>query len=301
MPIYLPPISRRQFLAGTLAAGASLPLANFATGGESPRELNPAHYLLLSDVHVGAHFKDKKHDVRPAEEYARAIEQILALRDRPRRVIAAGDYAISWGNEGSYRMFREQTSRLSAAGMSCHFAMGNHDTRRPFLDEFHAAAELIDPHAKGLHKYVYVMETAQANWFFLDSLHETDRNQGQLGQAQLEWLANALDARRNKPALIVGHHNPSLHSDLRDTAAFYEVIVPRGHVKAYIFGHTHRWGLERHEGIHMVNIPTVSAWKENDQPRGFLTALVHHDGMALALHVLGHEEAKHHDLTWRKG
>jgi 3',5'-cyclic AMP phosphodiesterase CpdA len=300
MPIYLPPISRRQFLAGALAAGASRPMGGFAEQGARLSASSPARYLLMSDVHVGAHFHDEKHGVKPDVLYSHAIDQILALAERPRHVIAAGDYAISEGNHGIYKMFHELTARFSAAGMSCRFALGNHDSRGPFLDVFRAASELTDPHARSLHKYVHVYETAAVNWFFLDSLHEKDRNQGQLGAAQLDWLAQALDARRDKPALVVGHHNPSLGSAIRDTAAFYEVIVRRRQVKAYIFGHTHRWNLGQVEGIHLVNVPTISAWKEDDQPRGFLTAELHRDGMRLALHTLGHHGRREHQLTWRK-
>jgi 3',5'-cyclic AMP phosphodiesterase CpdA len=218
----------------------------------------------------------------------------------PKRAIVTGDYAISWGNHADYKMLHESISRLSKAGMSCRFAMGNHDTRRPFMDEFPHARELADQEAKSLGKYVYVYETALANWFFLDSLHEGDRNLGVLGEAQLKWLAEALDARRDKPALVIGHHNPSLRSDLRDTAAFYEVIVPRKQVKAYIYGHTHCWGLAKHEGIHLVNVPTVSAWKDAEQPRGFLTADLHSNRMAVTLHTVGRKETKEHELAWRE-
>lgn len=301
MPIYVPPISRRQFLAGALAAGASMPLLSLGGEGESWEGGDSSEYLLISDVHIGPHLDSLKHNVRPGVEFSHAIEQILTLKKRPKRVIAAGDYAISHGDHGNYRMFHKLTSRLSEAGMSIRFAMGNHDTREPFFEAFRGAKNLIDRNAGALGKYVYVMETPRANWFFLDSLHERDRHQAQLGEAQLKWLAGALDARRDKPALIVGHHNPSLASSLRDTAAFYKVITPRKQVKAYVYGHTHCWNLAKHEGIHLVNVPTVAAWKDRDQPRGFLTANLHRDGMGLALHVLGHKERKEFDLNWRAG
>ncbi len=252
MPIYLPSISRRRFLAGALAAGVSLPLRSFGEEAERPESTRSSRDLFMSDVHVGAHHKDEKHGVKPAVEFSHAINHILGLNDRPKRAIVAGDYAISWGNHADYKTFRELTSRLSKAGMNCHFAIGNHDSRKPFLDEFPDARELIGPHAKTLGKYVYIMETSLANWFFLDSLHEKKRELGQLGESQLSWLAKSLDTRRDKPALIVGHHNPSLKSDLRDTAAFYDVITPRKQVKAYIYGHTHRWQLDKHEGIHLA-------------------------------------------------
>jgi 3',5'-cyclic-AMP phosphodiesterase len=300
MPIYVPPISRRQFLAGVLAAGASLPHWSFGDELDSSGSTRSPRYLFISDVHVGAHMKDEKHHVQPAIEYSRAIDQILALKERPRHIIAAGDYAISRGNPDNCKMFHKLTSRLSEAGMDCHFALGNHDSRKTFLDEFPGAKELIDPNARALGKLVYVLETPRANWFFLDSLHAHDINLGVLGEAQLNWLAAALDARRDKPALIVGHHDPLPHSDKRDTAAFYAVITRRRQVKAYIFGHTHAWGLAAHDGIHLVNIPTTAAWPKGEQSRGFLTATLHEHGMALKLHTLGHKKGEEHELTWRK-
>jgi 3',5'-cyclic-AMP phosphodiesterase len=36
------------------------------------------------------------------------------------------------------------------------------------------------------------------------------------------------------------------------------VLVPRRQVKAYVHGHTYRWGLEEHEGIHIVNTRAVA-------------------------------------------
>jgi 3',5'-cyclic-AMP phosphodiesterase len=301
MPIYLPPISRRQFLAGALAAGTALTHWPFGAEAEAGEGTLSSRYLLISDVHVGTHLRDKKHDVRPGVEFSDAIKQILGMSDRPKTVIAAGDYAMSHGNQGNCKMFYELMSRFSEAGLGCYFALGNHDSRRSFLDEFPRAKELIDPHGKALGRYVHVMETPLANWFFVDSLHENDRNLGVLGEPQLHWLAHALDARPDKPALVVGHHNPSLKSHLRDTAAFYDVITPRKQVKAYVYGHTHEWNLDKHEGIHLVNVPTVSAWKDDNQPRGFVAAELHRRGMALALHTLGHHEGKQYDLAWRKG
>jgi hypothetical protein len=49
-----------------------------------------------------------------------------------------------------------------------------------------------------------------------------------------------------------------------------------------------------------VNIPTIAAWKDDDQPRGFLTADLHDNGMKLTLHTLGHREGKEFGVTWRK-
>jgi 3',5'-cyclic AMP phosphodiesterase CpdA len=78
------------------------------------------------------------------------------------------------------------------------------------------------------------VETPHANWFLLDSLDQTNTKTGLglLGEAQLAWLAKALDARPDKPALLLAHHNPNpaallKNSRLANTEAFFKVIMPR--------------------------------------------------------------------------
>ena len=45
---------------------------------------------------------------------------------------------------------------------------------------------------------------------------------------QLEWLGKALDARADKPAVVLAHHNPdrlvNIHG-LTDTAKLFDVLV----------------------------------------------------------------------------
>ena len=49
MPIYLPPISRRRFLAGSVATAAGLLLADRLLAAHIP--IDPHRFALLSDVH----------------------------------------------------------------------------------------------------------------------------------------------------------------------------------------------------------------------------------------------------------
>lgn len=56
MPIYLPPISRRSFLAGSLAAGTGILLGHDACGAERKTDSN--RWVLISDTHIPAHCED---------------------------------------------------------------------------------------------------------------------------------------------------------------------------------------------------------------------------------------------------
>ena len=68
MPIYLPPISRRSFLAGSLAAGAGILLGRDVCGAE--RKTDPHRWVLISDTHIGTHREDSRHGVKTAETFA---------------------------------------------------------------------------------------------------------------------------------------------------------------------------------------------------------------------------------------
>jgi hypothetical protein len=43
-----------------------------------------------------------------------------------------------------------------------------------------------------------------------------------------------------------------------------------------------------------------AAWKDDDQPRGFLTADLHTSGMTVTLHAVGQKDRTDHELAWRE-
>jgi 3',5'-cyclic-AMP phosphodiesterase len=86
-------------------------------------------------------------------------------------------------------------------------ALGNHDHRERFLKVLAADAQAANAVAD---RHVLMVPTPRANWFVLDSLAKTRQTPGALGEAQLGWLAKALDQAADKPALLVVHHQPDL-------------------------------------------------------------------------------------------
>jgi len=130
--------------------------------------------------------------------------------------------------------------------------------------------------------------TPHANWFLLDSLDKTNVAPGLLGESQLAWLAKALDARADKPALVLAHHNPNYSSSSRSARheALFKLLLPRKQVKAYVFGHTHCWNVTRYEGVHFVNVPTTAWLFDPTQPRGIVTSQLRPNGATLVLDAL---------------
>lgn len=301
MPIHLPPVSRRGFLAGSLAAGAALSSQRLLA--DSPA-VDAHRFVLMADTHVWE-FRDREHrQTKPAENFAAAIRQIVALRPQPAGVLLAGDCVYIQGNPGDYEVLAAEVDALSQAGIAVSFALGNHDHRQNFWTAFAAKRPKAEPPVAERH--VGVVETPRANWFLLDSLDKTNVTPGLLAERQLLWLANELDARAAKPAIIVAHHDPQQGavklSGLLDTPAFYDVIVPRKQVKAYVFGHTHRWTLGQHEGIHLINLPPTAWLFDEKQPRGWVDVALRDDGLTLVLNTLDGQHAKHgekHELAYR--
>lgn len=294
-------ISRRRFLAGSLAAGAGLLIPGRLRAEPSATDAN--RFALLSDIHIAADRQRKARGINMADHLARVRDEILALRPRPATVIISGDCALHEGLPADYATLRELLEPLGQAGLGLHLMMGNHDRLAPLWEAF--------PQCKsrdaGLppEKHVVLFESPHANWFLLDSMDGPGAVEGRLGEAQLQWLARSLDARADKPALVMMHHYPESFgkSGLADTEPLFQVIAPRKQVKAYLFGHSHRWTTRVQDGIHLVNLPAVAYVFDKSQPQGWVDAELRAEGMTLRLNAIDRKHPAHGkplNLAWRK-
>ncbi len=311
MPIYLPPISRRQFLGGSLAVGASaffsgIPSAVGALRSDTQERSDT--WALLSDTHI---YGDREKDHRgtfPARNLAAIREDILAHPKRPGGAIVCGDCVHYQERSKDYKTLFEEVQPLREAGTSVTFVLGNHDHRQYFLEAVAEAENRERPEIP--YKYPVVLESPNVNWFFLDALEKTHYTPGVLGDPQLKWLEEALDARADKPAILVAHHHMLFNVDhanrerghLKDSDDLWAIIAPRKQVKAYVFGHTHQWGNTEREGVHLINIP-ATAWKfVPTAPTAWVLAELKKDGIALTPRCLDQEHPEHDktlELTWR--
>ncbi|MBE3070699.1 MAG: metallophosphoesterase [Planctomycetes bacterium] len=301
MSIHVPPMTRRRFLAGSLLAGAGLLLPRRLWAAEVP--VDPDRFVLLSDTHVWAKRTELFNKVLPAENLARACREITALNPRPAGIIICGDCAQLKGQPGDYAVLADVLGPVQACGIPIHFVMGNHDDRENLYAAFPDARPRGDLPVPG--KHVAIVEAPRANWFLLDSLDKTNVTPGVLGPAQLEWLAAALDARADKPALVVAHHDPDRRekpSGMVDTDALFKVLLPRTHVKAYVFGHTHRWEVSWADGLHWINVPTTAWIFDPKPPRAWVDVWLRPGGARLILNALAKTHPAHaqtYDLWWR--
>ncbi len=312
MPITLPSFSRRTFLSGTAAAGLGLILSrsSFAVG-----ESDQHRFFLLSDTHIAADPKTLRGTVNMFDNLKQVCAELLATNVTPASVLLNGDGVFLTGQEADYVTLTESLKPLRQAGMTLHLTLGNHDDRAHFWDAIKAEKDAGTEPGKAVeNRYSTVVESARANWFILDSLDKTNSTPGLVTQPQIDWLAKELDARPDKPALVMVHHNPVFKNPnaapksnekipgIIDTEALWTALAPRKHVKALLFGHTHNWSLTKRDGIHLINLPTVAYAFAAGKPTGWVDCKLAEKGMELTLNCIdkNHKQnGEKQNLVWR--
>ncbi|HTL29786.1 MAG TPA: metallophosphoesterase [Tepidisphaeraceae bacterium] len=304
MPITLPPISRRRFLKGAVAATGAVALGSRFSFGANATPADPNRLALLSDTHISP---DKnylhKTGIKVWDQYQQVTREVLALEQRPAALLVNGDCALDHGTAAAYATFTEGLDPIRTAGVPVHLGLGNHDARADFANAF----PTDDVRVKEITDHtVSIVRLPTVDWYILDSLVKTKYTPGALGPAQLAWLAKSLDANPDRPSVLMMHHQPDTRAEkangLTDTQALLEIVHPRKQVKAVLFGHTHIWTHYEQEGIHFVNLPTTAYVFDPKQPAGWVDAQLSQKGMKLELHAIApnHPQDKQTlDLPWR--
>jgi len=301
MPIHLPSISRRDFLKRSLLAGAGVALSPSLLA--ATRRVDANSWALLADIHIAADATKIARGITMARHFQIVSNELLALPKRPVGVFVVGDCAFNSGEKGDYATLTGLLDPLRGGKLPVHLALGNHDQRENFweaLTEEKAARRPVED------RHVALIRTPEVNWFVLDSLEKTLQTPGLVGQAQFDWLTKSLDANRTKAAVILVHHNPGTEGNiggLKDAEALFEIIRPRKQVKAYIFGHTHKWkSWEDPSGIHLVNLPPVAYVFQDGDPAGWVHVTTRRDGLQMELRCVDNTRKDHGQvvhLKWR--
>jgi 3',5'-cyclic AMP phosphodiesterase CpdA len=307
MPVTLPPITRRQFVKRSLAfGGTAFATSHTVTTAEGKEaELDQNRVALLADTHIsadresvypgtkwpGSPVKEGEHEsVNMATCLAEAAHNVIALNPRPAHLIVNGDCAHSNGSETEYEEFLRLVEPIRSAGVTVHVTIGNHDNREnlwkllPFLKQEQMGVQ------------AGVIELPHAKLILLDS-----GRKGILGDEQLNWLAEKLDKRTDKPALIFGHFNPYPNRGVRpikgmpDVASLLEFLAKRKHARAYFHGHTHEWQYDRRDHLHLVNQPAVSYYFGKGLAHGWVDMKLTEKSADLQLHCINRDHKQHGD------
>jgi len=301
MPITLPQLSRRAFLKRAALLGAAGAIAPETYAGLFGKSRDKHTVALFSDAHIAADPKTNHGGVNMADNLAACVQELTAWPEKPAAVIVNGDLAFTYGKSDDYGTFGELIHPVRAIA-PIHLSLGNHDHRKTFWETFPADAT---PLAAVPDKQATIFSTPRANWFLLDSLDITAVTPGDLGKAQLNWLASQLAARPNKPALVVCHHPIDVTGlmGLRDSLALADLLGEHTQVKAFIYGHTHNWNIEQHPtGVHLINLPQTAYPFQAGRPSGWVRATLAADGAQFELRCLDPHHPEHGQVTrlkWR--
>lgn len=305
-PITLPPINRRRFLAGSLAAGAGLLTIGKLSAADAT--VDPNRYLLMTDTHVHTDPAKLggKEQTNMFQNLLSVATQTAALTPRPTAVIMHGDEGFLYGMPAEYVTLAKGLVPITEAGIPVHMAMGNHDRRSGLWKQFPPKYG-EDKHVPGRH--ISIIEGERVNWFIADTLGVINAGGGMLGEEQIKYLLDQIDARPDKPAIISSHHQPwkaewsDIAAGIKEGEQFTKEIVKRRQVKAWFHGHLHLWRVDKLDDLHVIGLPTLGWVFAEDQTQAYVIADLAKDGMKLQIKCLKMDHPFHDNtvaLKWRK-
>jgi Icc protein len=304
MPALLHSFTRRRFLASVTASAGVLVVR---PGVGRAADADPHRVAFLSDPHIPEKPETADRDCNMTDRLRQVAAEVAKLGPRPVCAVVDGDLAHKAGTADEYAAFGKLIEPVRAADVPLYLTLGNHD----HFDRFATALATFRPKDRPVDgKQVLVIELDRANLFVLDSFDPKNAVGGKLGAAQLKWLAAALDARTEKPAVVFAHHPLQFEADkggkyngLADAADLWPVLKARPQVKAYVFGHTHTWRLAEKDGIHLINLPAIGYPFAKGEVTGWVDANFTANGVKLKVQAIDAKHPKHGDtadLTWRK-
>lgn len=290
MPIHRNSASRRDFLKVTSALGGVATVLTAAPASFAAAN-KPTRIALLSDTHIPSSPDTEARGVNMTDNLQRVITDICKLQTAPSHLIINGDCAYLKGLPDDYANFAACLAPLDGTQITLHVTMGNHDDRQPLYGALSNQRPAENPVV--LSKHISVIETAHANVFLLDSLFRVNLVTGQLGAKQIQWLADELDARQDKPAIVMTHHNPQFAAPqdgkpwtgISDTKELFEVLDARKQVRAFLYGHSHTWTHSRRGHFEMINLPPVAYVFSPSRPNGWVWAELTENSMSLELNT----------------
>lgn len=238
-------MTRREFFIGATVASTLPVVAKAMMSGGVDDHLS----VFLSDIHVsGENVKGTVWGDQPTYQnplFEKVVDEILAMRPRPKRVVCFGDVALWFGYAKDYEASLPGFKRLTDAGIKLYITMGNHDRRDIFL-KYHPQYAKSSP-VPG--RIVSIVNLGTCDLILLDSLNQTGKKEGDsnpvagtIDAAQWDWL-KAEAKRRTRPFLCGAHHPPQEMTREIDgkKANVLSILRDAPMFRGWIHGHDHTW------------------------------------------------------------
>lgn len=288
--IYHTPMSRKRFLATSLAMAGGAIAPDFASADEQ-HSSETARIALLSDTHIPAAAGERYRGFDPVENLKKILPHVVA--SRPVTAVINGDAARLVGAVDDYQHLRRLLTPLADIS-PVYIGLGNHDDRRNFFQIFDTAK--ADGTVNG--KHVVVFERVGIRFVVLDSLYHVNEGAGFLGKTQRDWLARYLNDSDDRPVVVFVHHTlGDGDGDLLDVERMFGILERHEKVKALFYGHSHQFSFRNRRHIHLVNLPAVGYNFNDGEPVGWVDAVFSAGGVELTLHAFGGNQTKDGQTT----
>ncbi len=228
-------VNRRNFIAGALCVGAGVSGCRTLSRMDGPDE-NLS--VFISDLHVGGANKKFAYTRQRLEK---VVNEILAMRPLPKRVICFGDIGLSYGLAADYAVSRPILQRIIDAGIDLHLTMGNHDRRSSFLKYWPEYGQ----NAFVLGRFTQVVSLGFADLVLLDTLKGTDDRaendmgpvDGTIDPAQLAWFEKFISEAK-RPFFVGSHQFRDLYIEGAKPIAR---AAKSAFFSGWLYGHDHSW------------------------------------------------------------
>ena len=90
------------------------------------------------------------------------------------------------------------------------------------------------------------------------------------------------------PTIILVHHTLGGNDgELVDAERLFELLRPHRHVKAIMFGHSHKYEVTVRDGLQLINLPAVGYNFVDTEPVGWVDSVWTDEGVDLTLRSIG--------------
>ena len=251
----------------------------------------------ITDIHLG--FEPDTPGEFNRQRLDATLAALTALDPLPDLMLATGDL-VDRGDVDSYLRLREAFAGLP---FPVHYALGNHDVRRNFVEVFPEVA-LTDGFLQ------YTIEDGPVRLVVIDTLEE-GRHGGGFCETRAAWLRDTLDDAPDRKTLIVQHHPPIevgiswMNTDPAEpwVHRLADCLRGRSNVIGLVCGHIHRAIVTRWENVIVATCPSTAPQvalelKPIDPAVADGRALIVADPPAYALHWWnGRELISHYDTA----
>lgn len=218
----------------------------------------PKLLVQLSDTHIRLPGQLAYRRVDTSAFLAQAVASVLALPQPPTAVVVTGDLT-DFGRAAEYAQLR---ALLAPLACPVYLMPGNHDDRGELRRAF---PEHTWMQQSGDAFLQYAVDLGGMRLVAIDT-SVTKAPHGELGEAHLAWLDDALAEDRSTPTIVAMHHPPfatfighmdeiGLQQGERGLAA---VIARHPQVERIVCGHLHRSIQARFAGTIAMTAPSTA-------------------------------------------